>query len=61
MQLLAQLDGAAVSSVFFYGAGCSGPGVNGIVKDALQSVLTNVERVDVNSDMLGAARAAAGA
>ena len=41
VQLLAQLDGAAVSSVFFYGAGCSGPGVNGIVKDALQSVLTN--------------------
>lgn len=58
-QLISQLDGAGVSNVFFYGAGCSGPAVNGIVEQALRSVLTDVKWVAVNSDMLGAARAAA--
>lgn len=59
-QLLPMLNGEVVSDVFFYGAGCSGPAVNPIVADALRSVLPDVQTVDVNSDMLGAARAAAG-
>lgn len=59
-QLLPELNGAAVSDVFFYGAGCSGPAVNSIVADALRAVLLGVETVEVNSDMLGAARAGAG-
>ena len=59
-QLLPQLHEAAVSDVFFYGAGCSGPAVNFIVANALRAVLPGVQTVDVNSDMLGAARAAAG-
>lgn len=59
MQLLPELNGVAVSDVYFYGAGCSGPAVNLIVADALRAVLPGVQTVDVNSDMLGAARAAA--
>ena len=59
-QLLPQLNGTAVENVFFYGAGCSGPAVNSIVADALRAVFAGVQTIDVNSDMLGAARAAAG-
>jgi glucosamine kinase len=59
-QLLPALNETPVSDVFFYGAGCSGPAVNGLVADALRAVLPGVQTVDVNSDMLGAARAAAG-
>ena len=60
VQLLPQLQGTSITSVFFYGAGCSGPAVNGIVADALQAVLPGLQTVTVNSDMLGAARAAMG-
>ena len=60
VQLLPKLNGAAVSNVYFYGAGCSGPAVNPIVADALRAVLPGVQTVDVESDMLGAVRAAAG-
>ncbi|MBC3785391.1 N-acetylglucosamine kinase [Spirosoma utsteinense] len=59
-QLLPGLPDSAVTSVFFYGAGCSGPTVNVLVADALRAVLPGLQTVDVNSDMLGAARAAAG-
>ena len=60
MQLLPVLDGAIVTDLYFYGAGCSGPTVNQIVADALRAVLPGLQVADVNSDMLGAARAAAG-
>lgn len=59
-QLAPQLPADLVRRVFFYGAGCSGPSVNGIVVDALQTVFPHVESPMVDSDMLGAARAAAG-
>ncbi|CCH56411.1 N-acetylglucosamine kinase-like protein [Fibrisoma limi BUZ 3] len=60
LQLLPQINGAAVQNVFFYGTGCIGPTVNYIVADALKGVFPNLLTVDVNSDMLGAARGAAG-
>jgi len=59
-QLVPQLLDATVKDVFFYGTGCIGPTVNYIVADALQAVLPGLQNVDINSDMLGAARAAAG-
>ncbi len=59
-QLLPHITDESITDVFFYGAGCSGPAVNYIVADALQRVLPGVEFVAVDSDMLGAARAAAG-
>ncbi|MFD2572357.1 N-acetylglucosamine kinase [Spirosoma soli] len=58
-QLIPQLADEAVTDVFFYGAGCSGPTVNYIIEDALRAVFPNLRTADVNSDMLGAARAAA--
>lgn len=59
-QLLPHIVNEPVTNVFFYGAGCSGPAVNPIVADALQMILPGLQTVIVNSDMLGAARAAAG-
>lgn len=59
-QLLPQLNEETVTNVFFYGSGCTGPAVNHIIADALRSVLPNLQTVSVESDMLGAARAAAG-
>ncbi|MVM40074.1 N-acetylglucosamine kinase [Spirosoma sp. HMF3257] len=59
-QLIPYLNGAIVTNVFFYGTGCTGPAVNHIVADALQDVLPGLQQVEVNSDMLGAARAVAG-
>ncbi len=59
-QLVPQLGNATVSNVFFYGTGCTGPTVNHHVADALRAVLPGLQTVDVNSDMLGAARGAMG-
>ena len=63
-QLLPQLndttESGAETDLFFYGAGCTGPGVNGRVADAMRAVLPGLQTVAVNSDMLGAARASAG-
>jgi N-acetylglucosamine kinase-like BadF-type ATPase len=59
-QLVPQLNNAEVQHIFFYGTGCVGPSVNYIIADALRAIIPNVQTVDVNSDMLGAARAAAG-
>ncbi|MFD2938145.1 N-acetylglucosamine kinase [Spirosoma flavum] len=59
-QLVPYLHKAAVTNVFFYGTGCTGPTVNHLVADALYIVLPDLQTVDVNSDMLGAARAAVG-
>ncbi|GAB4026171.1 N-acetylglucosamine kinase [Spirosoma koreense] len=59
-QLLPHLPADSITDAFFYGTGCTGPSVNHLVADALGTVLPNLRVVDVNSDMLGAARAAAG-
>lgn len=48
-----------VERVFFYGAGCIGDDTNKVIINALQTILTNAE-IDVNSDLLGAARALCG-
>ncbi|CAN5385440.1 ATPase [soil metagenome] len=59
-QLTPYLNDADIKDVFFYGTGCTGPTVNHIVADALRAVLPDLQTVDVNSDMLGAARGSAG-
>jgi len=59
-QLLPELKNATVDAAFFYGAGCSGPTVNYKIEDALRAILPNLTTVEVNSDMLGAARGASG-
>lgn len=47
-------------AVYFYGTGCTGPDSNGRVQRAIQTVLPTATTIDVASDMLGAARGAAG-
>ncbi|GAB4056304.1 N-acetylglucosamine kinase [Spirosoma litoris] len=59
-QLIPYLNDTDITKVFFYGTGCTGPTVNSIVADALQAVLPGLQVVEVNSDMLGAARGAIG-
>ena len=59
-QLIPHLMHTRITKVFFYGTGCTGPAVNHIIADALQALLPDLQVVDVNSDMLGAARAMAG-
>lgn len=59
-QLLPDLKQAIIPKVFYYGTGCTGPSVNYVIADALQLVLPGLQLVEVNSDMLGAARAAMG-
>lgn len=59
-QLVPKLPVDAIRRVFFYGAGCSGPTVNTSIVEAVQGVLPYTESIRVDSDMLGAARAAAG-
>ena len=59
-QLLPHVLNEPITDVFFYGTGCTGPLVNHIVADALRATLPGLQAVEVNSDMLGAARAAAG-
>ena len=53
-------DSLPTVSVYFYGAGCTGPDTNGRVVGAIRSVFPQAGAVSVASDMLGAARAAAG-
>jgi len=61
-QLLPQLSDPAQfrANLFFYGSGCANPTVNQRVADALHMVLPALQTVSVASDMLGAARGAAG-
>lgn len=48
-----------VSEIHFYGAGCANPGVNKIVKSALQRFF-KTNNIEVASDLLAAARALCG-
>lgn len=59
-QLQLSVDNTHLEQLFFYGAGCSGPSVNHIVGDALKTLFPEARQIDVNSDMLGAARGASG-
>lgn len=59
-QLVPDVANETITDVFYYGTGCTGPAVNSIVENALRTVLPAVQTITVNSDMLGAARGAAG-
>jgi len=50
----------SVDEVFFYGAGCNSPESRGVVETAIRDVFSAVGRVEVDSDLLGAARALCG-
>ena len=48
---------ASVSAVFFYGSGCVNVDSNARISVALRTVLPRLQRIEIASDMLGAARA----
>ena len=51
---------AAVKEVYFYGAGCLGNEICGNVASAIRAVFTAAERIEADTDLLGAARALCG-
>ncbi len=53
--LLPQISGNDVENVYFYGAGCADPMKNRALEEVLK-VVVGASRVEVASDMLGAAR-----
>ncbi|MBR5150768.1 MAG: ATPase, partial [Bacteroidaceae bacterium] len=58
-ELLPQLDGKEPSVIHFYGAGCAYPEANNRMQKALESVF-NAKEININSDLLAAARALCG-
>lgn len=56
--LLPQLQNAQISAVYFYGSGCT-PQAKIVVEDVLKEVFSNAT-IEVESDLLGAARALLG-
>ncbi len=56
LHLLPELIGINIEQIFFYGAGCSFPEKKGLVNNALNSYFKGV-LIEVESDLLGAARA----
>lgn len=49
-----------INTIYFYGAGCTGGDKNKMIENALHAVFGNKCKVEVQSDMLGAARALCG-
>ena len=58
-ELLPQLDGKEPEKIFFYGAGCAYAEANSRMKRALETLFTT-EEIEINSDLLAAARALCG-
>lgn len=59
-QLLPSLDAAAITAIHYFGTGCNSPASCGTVADALRTLFPNLQTVEVDSDMVGAARGAGG-
>ncbi|GAB3941857.1 ATPase [Spirosoma harenae] len=59
-QLRPHITDSSITHVYFYGTGCTGPSVNHIVADSIQTVLPGLQTIEVASDIVGAARGAAG-
>lgn len=57
--LLPHLNGTAIESVYFYGAGCT-PEKQPVVQAAIAACLPVSRNIEVHSDMLGAARGLCG-
>ncbi len=59
-EMAPQLDGAAPTKVYFYGAGCLAPEVCGNVERAIRAVIPSAAEIEVSTDLLAAARALCG-
>lgn len=59
-ELMPHIDGLMPDEVFFYGAGCLAPEICGNVAAAIRANLPSARSVEVDTDLLGAARALCG-
>lgn len=59
-ELLPELINSTTKEIYFYGAGCSFPDKKEIVKKAFQATLKHKTKIELNSDLVGAARALCG-
>jgi N-acetylglucosamine kinase-like BadF-type ATPase len=57
--LLPQLSSTAISEIYYYGAGCSTDTTRGVVHTAVKKAFPSAQ-IDVNHDLLAAARALCG-
>ncbi len=58
-QLTPYLQMLEIDAVYYYGAGCTGGEINDRIAEALKAIL-RISHIEVNSDLLGAARALCG-
>jgi N-acetylglucosamine kinase-like BadF-type ATPase len=54
--LVPELKGMQVDEIFFYGAGCDAPDMNGTIYNSLQAAFPDAD-IEVKHDLLGSARA----
>jgi N-acetylglucosamine kinase-like BadF-type ATPase len=59
IQLLPHLKGIIIESVYFFGAGCAFPEKNEVLHSAIAGCI-NVEKIEINSDLLAAAKGLCG-
>jgi N-acetylglucosamine kinase-like BadF-type ATPase len=59
-ELMPELSGLNIDSVYFYGAGCLAKNICTSVECAIRANITNAATVEVHTDLLGAARALCG-
>ena len=58
-ELVGKIDTSATEKIFFYGAGCAYDSANNRMRKALELIFTTKE-IEINSDLLAAARALCG-
>lgn len=58
-ELLTQIDALSVDEIFFYGSGCRNDVINK-VESIFKNLFPTTKTIEINSDMLGAARAVCG-
>lgn len=59
-QLTPSLEAEQVIDIHYFGTGCNSPASCGTVADALRTIFPALQTVEVDSDMVGAARGAGG-
>ncbi len=57
--LLPQINGQ-ITAIYYYGTGCSTPDNQAIIRLALERVFVDAQHIEINTDILGAARALCG-
>lgn len=58
--LLPSLKKATIRTIFFYGTGCSNPKNINIIKSALKKAIPSAQKINVDHDLMAAARALCG-